>query len=138
MAKKTKPQRKHLTQAQVLQREYNKSQMAKLMQPDTPEPSVDKQRSTAAPVSDRKSAAASPDKKPDKVSQEESSTGNLAPILLTMADVCKFLNLSRSTVIRMESTGQLPGRINLGGAVRYHRETLEEWFRQIVKKGGSL
>ncbi|CAH2031260.1 helix-turn-helix transcriptional regulator [Trichlorobacter ammonificans] len=54
-------------------------------------------------------------------------------LLLTVNDLCGLLNLSRSTINRMERNGTLPGRVELGGAVRYHRETVEAWLRGIAK-----
>lgn len=53
-------------------------------------------------------------------------------LLLTVVDLCQLLNLSRSTINRMERAGKLPGRIEVGGAVRYHRETIEGWLRDQV------
>ncbi len=54
-------------------------------------------------------------------------------LLLTVAETCRLLNVSRSTVNRMERAGTLPGRIEMGGAVRYHRETIEAWLRSLVQ-----
>ena len=55
-------------------------------------------------------------------------------LLLTVADLCLLLNVSRSTVNRMERAGTLPGRIEIGGAVRYHRETVEAWLKSLVQR----
>jgi len=52
----------------------------------------------------------------------------VAPLLLTVADVCALLNVSRSTLLRLEKAGSLPGRVKLGGQVRYHREKIERWL----------
>jgi excisionase family DNA binding protein len=49
-------------------------------------------------------------------------------LLLTVADLCALLNVSRSTLLRLEKSGSLPGRIMLGGQVRYHREKIERWL----------
>ena len=55
-------------------------------------------------------------------------------ILLTVPQVCELLGgISRSTLTRMEKTGKIPGRVQIGGSVRYHREILEEWVRTLVK-----
>lgn len=55
-------------------------------------------------------------------------------ILLTVGQVCDLLGgISRSTLVRMEKTGKIPGRVQLGGSVRYHREIVEEWCRTLVK-----
>lgn len=55
-------------------------------------------------------------------------------ILLTVNQVCELLGgISRSTLVRMEKTGKIPGRVQLGGSVRYHREVIEKWTRSLVK-----
>lgn len=55
-------------------------------------------------------------------------------ILLTVSQVCELLGgISRSTLVRMEKTGKIPGRVQLGGSVRYHREVIEEWVRSLIK-----
>ena len=53
-------------------------------------------------------------------------------VLLTVSDICKLLKISRSTLIRMERSSQLPGRMMLGGSVRYHRETIDAWLRGLA------
>jgi excisionase family DNA binding protein len=53
---------------------------------------------------------------------------NIDPLLLTIADVCALLNVSRSTLLRLEKSSGLPGRIKLGGQVRYHRGIIEDWL----------
>ena len=50
------------------------------------------------------------------------------PWLLSVAQVCRLLNLSRSTVDRMARRGELPGRMKLGGQVRYDAGTLRTWL----------
>lgn len=52
--------------------------------------------------------------------------------LLTVSDLCKLLKVSRSTLIRIEKAGHLPGRLMLGGSVRYHRETVNAWLRGLA------
>lgn len=52
--------------------------------------------------------------------------------LLTVSDVCKLLKISRSTLIRMEKVSHIPGRLMLGGSVRYHRETIEAWLQDLA------
>lgn len=54
-------------------------------------------------------------------------------LLLTVADLCALLQVSRTTLFRMEKAGEVPGRLTLGGKVRYHRETVETWLRSLVK-----
>ena len=54
----------------------------------------------------------------------------VVPLLLTVTEVCALLKISRSTLIRLENAGTLPGRVKLGGQVRYHREVVEKWLLQ--------
>lgn len=76
-------------------------------------------------------AAPVPD--PPKPVQVEPSPAALS-ILLTVSQVCDLLGgISRSTLVRMEKTGKIPGRVQLGGSVRYHREIIEEWVKSLVK-----
>ncbi len=57
----------------------------------------------------------------------------ITAILLTVNQVCDLLGgISRSTLIRMEKTGKIPGRVKLGGSVRYHRPTVEEWCKTLI------
>lgn len=56
------------------------------------------------------------------------------PLLLTVPQVCDLLGgISRSTLVRMEKTGKIPGRVQLGGSVRYHREILEAWLKVLAE-----
>ncbi|HEY4745090.1 MAG TPA: helix-turn-helix domain-containing protein, partial [Desulfuromonadaceae bacterium] len=53
-------------------------------------------------------------------------------ILLSVAEMCSLLRISRATLIRMDKAGKLPGRIKLGGSVRFHRETVEAWLKELI------
>ncbi len=66
------------------------------------------------------------------VIRDEKRVPSKGPLLLTIPDLCKLLNCSRSKIVRMQNSGSLPGRIDLGGSVRYHRETIEEWLRVLA------
>ncbi len=57
----------------------------------------------------------------------------MEPVLLSVADLCKMLKVSRSTLIRMEKSGLVPGRLVLGGSVRYHLETIRNWLQDLAK-----
>ncbi len=52
------------------------------------------------------------------------------PVLLTISQLGQWLNLSRSTLHRMDKAGQLPGRILLGRQVRYSRPAIESWLKE--------
>jgi excisionase family DNA binding protein len=53
-------------------------------------------------------------------------------ILLSVAEMCRLLKISRATLVRMDNTGKLPGRIKLGGSVRFHRATVEAWLQSLI------
>lgn len=53
-------------------------------------------------------------------------------ILLSVSEMCKLLKISRATLVRMDKSGKLPGRIKLGGSVRFHRETVETWLQSLI------
>lgn len=55
------------------------------------------------------------------------------PLLLSIADVCALLNVSRSTFLRLEKSTGLPGRIKIGGQVRYHRGIIEKWLLDQIE-----
>jgi excisionase family DNA binding protein len=57
-------------------------------------------------------------------------------LLLTVAQVCQLLSISRATLYRLEQAGKIPGRVQLMGHVRYHRPTLEAWLVAQVKATG--
>ena len=63
--------------------------------------------------------------KPKKAAPEQPVS-----LLLTVTDLCALLNLSRSTIVRMEKNGTIPGRLKVGGSVRYHREIIEKWLHE--------
>jgi excisionase family DNA binding protein len=70
---------------------------------------------------------------PEKKKTHQPVTSEVLPLLLTLADVCALLNVSRSTVIRLEKAGGLPGRVTVGASVRYHRLVIEEWLLEMAK-----
>ena len=61
----------------------------------------------------------------------EPSAAPLAPLLLTVEQACALLGASRAHFFRMKKAGQLPGCVNLGGLVRYRREDIEDFVRQL-------
>ncbi len=65
-----------------------------------------------------------------KVQKSQSiETGSM---LLSVTEICALLKISRATLVRMDKSGQLPGRIKLGGSVRFHRETVETWLQSLI------
>jgi excisionase family DNA binding protein len=53
-------------------------------------------------------------------------------VLLSVAETCALLKISRATLIRMDNAGKLPGRIKLGGSVRFHHETIVTWLQSLI------
>lgn len=53
-------------------------------------------------------------------------------ILLSVTEMCRLLKISRATLVRMDKSGKLPGRVKLGGSVRFHRETVETWLQSLI------
>ena len=69
----------------------------------------------------------------------DANTGNgpksrPAALFLSVSDICAMLDISRATLVRMDKNDVIPGRIKLGGSVRYHRETIETWLANLVNK----
>lgn len=58
-------------------------------------------------------------------------TLKLNPLLLTIPDLCDLLQVSRSTINRMQK--KIPGRVELSGSIRYHREIIEKWLFDKIK-----
>jgi excisionase family DNA binding protein len=75
---------------------------------------------------------AAPEEQVSAIQQSRHATEEANPVLLTVSDVCRLLKISRSTLIRIEKAGQLPGRLLLGGSVRYHRETIDVWLHGLA------
>jgi excisionase family DNA binding protein len=73
---------------------------------------------------------AQPQKQPKAPRPQQPSDPN--SILLSVAEMCILLRISRATLIRMDKSGKIPGRIKLGGSVRFHRETVEAWLKNLI------
>jgi len=55
------------------------------------------------------------------------------PLFLTVPDMCALFQISRSSLIRQEKTGDFPARLMIGGSVRYDRAVVEKWVRDASK-----
>lgn len=53
-------------------------------------------------------------------------------ILLSVREMCHLLKISRATLVRMDTAGKIPGRMKLGGSVRFHRATVERWLESLI------
>lgn len=68
----------------------------------------------------------------------ETPAGKATDVLLSVKEMCGLLKVSRATLVRMDKSGQLPGRIKLGGSVRFHRETVESWLHSLITPHTTL
>jgi excisionase family DNA binding protein len=73
--------------------------------------------------------AAGPERGRDRVSVSMPRLSQGRTEVLTIPDVAVYLRLPVSTVYRLAQRGDLPGH-KVGRHWRFHRETLEDWFRQ--------
>jgi len=64
----------------------------------------------------------------------ETSAG-ARPLLLTVAELCALLRVSRSTFYRHGLDGAIPGRVLIAGQVRYHRAEVERYLLELAKGG---
>ena len=51
------------------------------------------------------------------------------PEFLTVQETAQLLRIAPNTVYDLHSRGRLPGGRRLGRSIRFHRETVVEWFR---------
>lgn len=109
MAKKRDQKKRNIAQAQ------KQRQQAKALTPSEPSPPFEARQSQAQPP-------------------QESVRAGAEALLLTVSDVCALLQISRATFYRLQKSGGVPGRVDLGGHVRYHRPTLEDWLLSKIKE----
>ena len=53
------------------------------------------------------------------------------PALLTIADICRHYNVSRSTVYRLRDRNELPF-VHIGRSVRIRREDADKWYSTLT------
>ena len=58
--------------------------------------------------------------------------GDLKGELISVAEACELVGISRSTLDRAAKSESIPGRVKILGRVRYHRPTLEAWLTAQV------
>lgn len=90
----------------------------------------DQEKKKSAALKAKRPAVEPKVKQPPKVKK----TQPLDPdaILLSVTEMCTLLKISRATLVRMDNAGKLPGRIKLGGSVRFHRQTVETWLQSLI------
>ena len=57
--------------------------------------------------------------------------------LMTVADFCKTIGISRSTWHKLKRTGQAPAIITAGGIQRIRREAVEEWIAENEERASA-
>jgi predicted DNA-binding transcriptional regulator AlpA len=98
---------------------------------------VDKISSPSLPSSSTQKDSGSPVEKKELVSGRpvdvSSDAGTrIVPLLITQRDLCGLLNISRSTLVRMGDSA-IPGRVMVGGSIRYHKSTVEAWLLSKIE-----
>lgn len=66
-------------------------------------------------------------------------TSSFKPLLLRQRDVCRLLQVSRSTLFRWERAGAFPSRLKIGpGTVAWRSVDIDDWVKaRTVVAGGS-
>lgn len=64
--------------------------------------------------------------KPEKIDHDA--------LLLSIREMCLLLKISRATLVRMDNAGKIPGRMKLGGSVRFHRATVVAWLEGMISQ----
>lgn len=57
--------------------------------------------------------------------------------LLTVADFCRTVGISRSTWHKLKRIGATPAIISVGGIQRIRREAIEEWLAENEAKASA-
>jgi len=93
---------------------------------------TEKKRKNPQPARQGRTSRQKPSRQsPDTITKPVTSPTNGA-LLLSVAEICRLLKISRATLIRMDKAGKIPGKIKLGGSVRFHRETVEAWLQSLL------
>jgi excisionase family DNA binding protein len=57
--------------------------------------------------------------------------------LMTVADFCQTIGISRSTWHKLKRTGQTPAIITAGGIQRIRREAVEKWIAENEERANA-
>lgn len=57
--------------------------------------------------------------------------------MMTVADFCQTIGISRSTWHKLKRTGQTPAIVTAGGIQRIRREAVEEWIAENEAKASA-
>lgn len=74
--------------------------------------------------------AESPVAEPARAVDRGKPVYSFVPLVLTVAELCYALGISRTTLYRIEKVQPLPGRVVIGGQVRYVRSEIERWLAE--------
>ncbi|QNN24028.1 helix-turn-helix domain-containing protein [Planctomycetales bacterium ZRK34] len=55
-----------------------------------------------------------------------------------VVELAQVLGVSRSTVDRLARQGRIPGRLKVGGQVRYFKPVVDSWINDQVSRVGEL
>ena len=58
--------------------------------------------------------------------------------LLTVADFCQAVGISRSTWHKLKRQGATPAVVTIGGVQRIRKETAEAWLAENETKGNTI
>ena len=136
--KKKTAKRQNLTPDQLMQREYDKSLQRKagsiISYSCANDTSTNDLPAAVRKVKfkNHRAEAEILKKSPEALREANDEKGIVTPALLSISQTCDLLNIKRTTLYRLERDGLIPGRIELRGSVRYHRETVEGWLRDIM------
>lgn len=60
------------------------------------------------------------------------------PPLLTVADFCRAVGISRSTWHKLKRQGATPAVVTIGGIQRIRKEAAEAWFAENETRGSTI
>lgn len=82
-------------------------------------------------------AAAAPEKTAKKTAAARPAPLDPDAILLSIREMCHLLKISRATLVRMDNAGKIPGKMKLGGSIRFHRATIESWLEGMISHANT-
>ena len=74
---------------------------------------------------------------PDDDSDAADDIQRETPALMNAVQLAKFLSVSERTLYRLKSAGKLPKPLQLGGSVRWRRDTIQRWIAGGCKPPGE-
>lgn len=65
-----------------------------------------------------------------------SSRNPTPPEVMTIDDLARYLQLSKSSLYKLAQDGKVPGQ-KVGRHWRFHKDTIDEWLKQSPKEAGQ-